>query len=187
MINIVSGLPRSGTSLMMKLLEAGGIPVLADDIRTADIDNPKGYYEFERVKQLPDDTAWLPEAEGKVVKMVSTLLYELPTDRSYKVVFMRRQMDEILASQTKMLKRRNKDIVMDDAEMKELFEGHLNNVMAWLKDQPHLEVLYVWYNDMMTQGPVEAKRINAFFGGNLDESAMASVVDQSLYRNRSQQ
>lgn len=169
---------------MMKMLEAGGIPVLADEIRTADIDNPKGYYEYERVKQLPDDTAWLPEAEGKVVKMVSTLLYELPQDRTYQVIFMRRQMDEILASQTKMLKRRNKDIVIDDVEMKELFEGHLNNIMAWLKGQTHLQVLYVWYNDMMKQAPLEAKKINQFLGGNLDEAAMASVVDQSLYRNR---
>lgn len=184
MITVVSGLPRSGTSLMMKMLEAGGIPPLIDEVRTADIDNPKGYYEYERVKQLPNDVAWLPEADGKAVKMVSMLLYELPKDRSYQVVLMRRAMPEILASQKKMLLRRNKDMHVDDAEMKELFEAHLQNLQGWLKLQTHLQVLEVWYNDMMKQAVLEAKRVNQFLGGRLDETAMAGVVDESLYRNR---
>lgn len=184
LITIVSGLPRSGTSLMMKMLEAGGISPLIDQIRTADIDNPKGYYEFERVKQLPQDTAWLPDAEGKAVKMVSMLLYELPKDRQYRVIFMRRAMPEILASQKKMLLRRNHDMHIDDAEMKELFEGHVKNISAWLKEQPHLTVLEVWYNDMMKQPAIEAERINTFLGGQLDTQAMANTVDLSLYRNR---
>lgn len=183
-ITIVSGLPRSGTSLMMKMLEAGGLPPLIDQVRAADIDNPKGYYEYERVKQLPQDTAWLPEAEGKVVKMVSMLLYELPTNRNYQVIFMRRAMPEILASQKKMLLRRDKDMIVDDVEMKELFEGHLKNITGWLKEQNHLNVLEIWYNDMMKQPGVEAKRVNTFLGGELNEVAMASVVDESLYRNR---
>lgn len=183
-IIVVAGLPRSGTSMMMKMLEAGGVPVLADHQRTADIDNPKGYYEFERVKQLPDDTGWLPDAEGKVVKMVSMLLYNLPKDRKYKVIFMRRQMDEILASQKKMLLRRNADMVVNDAEMKELFEGHLKNVMAWLGEQQHLEVLYVWYNDMLNNAAAEIPKVNTFLGDKLDASAMQTVVDQALYRNR---
>lgn len=183
-ITIVSGLPRSGTSLMMKMLEAGGIPPLIDEIRTADIDNPKGYYEYERVKQLPHDVAWLPEAEGKAVKMVSMLLYELPKDRQYQVIFMRRAMPEILASQKKMLLRRNHDMHVDDAEMKELFEGHLKNITAWLQEQPHLQVLEVWYNDMMKQPQIEADRINAFLGGALNTVAMVATVDETLYRNR---
>src|SRR3990167_8173945 len=151
MITIVSGLPRSGTSLMMKMLEAGGMKPLIDDIRTADVDNTKGYYEFERVKQLPQNASWLPEAEGKVVKMVSMLLYELPKDYQYKVIFMRRAMPEIMASQKKMLLRRNADMHIDDAEMKELFEGHLKNMLAWLQTQPHLTALEIWYNDVMKQ------------------------------------
>ncbi len=169
---------------MMKMLEAGGIPALIDEVRTADIDNPKGYYEYERVKQLPNDVAWLPDAEGKAVKMVSMLLYELPKDRTYQVVFMRRAMPEILASQKKMLLRRNKDMHVDDAEMKELFESHLGNIQAWLKEQTHLRVLEIWYNDMMKQPAAEAKRINEFLGGQLNESAMAGTVDETLYRNR---
>ena len=184
-IIIVAGLPRSGTSMMMKMLEAGGVPVLADNQRTADIDNPKGYYEYERVKQLPGDTAWLPEAEGKVVKMVSMLLYDLPTDRQYKVIFMRRHMDEILASQKKMLLRRNADMVVDDQEMKELFEGHLKNVTAWLSEQTHLDVLYIWYNDMLNDASAQIPKVNDFLGGKLDITAMQTVVDQGLYRNRS--
>lgn len=184
MITVVSGLPRSGTSLLMKMLEAGGMTPLVDEVRTADIDNPKGYYEFERVKQLPKDVGWLPEAEGKVVKMVSMLLYELPKDHQYQVVFMRRAMPEILASQKKMLLRRDKDMKIDDAEMKELFEGHLQNMLAWLKTQTHLTALEVWYNDVMKQPAAEAKKINAFLGGNLNETAMVNVVDETLYRNR---
>ncbi len=135
MITIVTGLPRSGTSLMMKMLEVGGIPPLTDRARVADEDNPKGYYEFERVKKLPQDTSWLPEAEGKAVKMVSMLLYDLPKDRAYKIIFMRRQMEEILASQKKMLLRRNKDMIVNDAEMRELFTGHLKNITGWHSNQ----------------------------------------------------
>lgn len=187
MITIVSGLPRSGTSMMMSMLEAGGLPVLADHQRTADVDNPKGYYEFERVKQLPQDTAWLPEAEGKVVKMVSMLLYDLPTDREYHVIFMRRAMPEILASQTKMLKRKNKDMIVNDTEMRELFEAHLKNVTAWLEQQSHLQVLFVWYNDMIKQPAEESRLVNTFLGNILNESAMIQVVDHTLYRNRSPQ
>lgn len=184
-IVIVSGLPRSGTSMMMKMLEAGGIPPLIDKIREADIDNPKGYYEFERVKQLPEDTAWLPAAEGKAVKMVSMLLRDLPTDRKYKVVFMRRKMPEILASQKKMLERTKKDVVVDDAEMKELFEMLLEQQLAWNAEQPHIDVLYTWYHEILEQAAPVVKQVNEFFGGKLDEAAMIATVDQELYRNKS--
>jgi hypothetical protein len=106
-IVVVSGLPRSGTSMMMKMLEAGGIPVLTDYEREADEDNPKGYFEFERVKNLKDgDDAWLPQAKGKVVKVIAALLTDLPSSYEYEVIFMRRAMPEILASQRQMLIRR---------------------------------------------------------------------------------
>jgi hypothetical protein len=169
---------------MMKMLEAGGIAALTDEVRSADIDNPKGYYEFERVKQLPNDTTWLPEAEGKAVKMVSTLLYDLPSDRQYKVIFMRRAMPEILASQTKMLLRRNKDMIVNDSEMKELFEGHLKNITAWLQQQTHLKTLEIWYNDIMKQPAVAAQKIKDFLGIDLDIKNMMNSVDESLYRNK---
>lgn len=183
-IVIVSGLPRSGTSMMMKMLEAGGVPALIDNVRTADEDNPKGYYEYERVKQLPDDTGWLPLAEGKAVKMVSLLLRELPVTRKYKVVFMRRKMEEILASQKKMLLRNNKDMVVDDAEMKELFEGLLQQQLAWNDSQPHLEVSYAWYHEILEQPRTVAEQINEFLGGELNVDAMVKVVDEELYRNK---
>lgn len=181
---VVSGLPRSGTSMMMKMLEAGGISPLIDNIREADIDNPKGYYEFERVKKLPEDVAWLPEAEGKAVKMVSMLLRDLPNDRRYKVVFMRRKMEEILASQKKMLERTKKDIVVDDAEMKELFEMLLEQQLKWLAEQKHIDVLYTWYHEILENPEPVIAEVNTFLGGHLDISAMRDTVDSSLYRNK---
>jgi hypothetical protein len=184
-ITIVSGLPRSGTSMMMKMLEAGGIPVLVDNIRTADEDNPKGYYEFERVKQIESDRVWLPEAKGKVVKMISELLKHLPADYTYKIVFMRRKIEETLASQKQMLIRRGEptDKVSDD-KMTELFHKHLVRLSAWIEKQPNIGILYVDYSDVMANPAKEAKKINEFLGGGLNLEAMAGVADPKLYRQR---
>src|SRR5207247_9084675 len=102
-IIIVSGLPRSGTSLMMQALENGGVEVVTDNIRTSDTDNPRGYYELEKVKKMKQDASWLPQARGKAFKMVSQLLYDLPPIESYRVIFMERDLDEMLISQEKML------------------------------------------------------------------------------------
>lgn len=185
-IYIVSGLPRSGTSMMMKMLEAGGISPLVDEIREADGDNPKGYYEFERVKKMDKgDTAWLAEAEGKVVKVISALLKYLPPQYAYKVVFVRRNMAEILASQRKMLVNRGEDSAkMDDAQMADLFEKHLAATDNWLQAQDNFQVLYVQYSDILSEPIAQAQRINVFLGGQLDELAMAGQVDPVLYRNR---
>lgn len=184
-ITIVSGLPRSGTSMMMKMLEAGGIPVLVDNVRTADEDNPKGYYEFERVKQIETDKAWLPEAQGKVVKMISELLKHLPSDYKYKIVFMRRKIEETLASQKQMLIRRGEptDKVSDD-KMTELFRKHLVRLFAWIETQPNIDILYVNYSDIMANPVDGAKQINEFLGGGMNVEAMTGVVDPSLYRQR---
>jgi broad-specificity NMP kinase len=184
-IVIVSGLPRSGTSMMMKMLEAGGLDVLTDHIRTPDEDNPKGYYEFERVKKVEEDKAWLPEAQGKVVKMISALLKHLPSGYQFKIIFMRRDMAEILASQRRMLVRRGEQPDrVEDERMSELFEHHLQDTFSWLADQPHMEVLKVSYNEVLA-GPVEpVARINEFLGGDLDEERMVDVVDPALYRQR---
>lgn len=183
-VYIVSGLPRSGTSMMMKMLEAGGLGVLVDGIREADEDNPKGYYELERVKQIKEDTSWLEEARGKVVKLISQLLLYLPEGWRYRVIFMRRDLDEVLRSQKKMLERRGEKNETEDAEMKRMFIAHLAEVEDWLRAQPHIDVLYVSYNRMIKEPAKNAARINDFLGGFLDVEKMISVVDEGLYRQR---
>jgi hypothetical protein len=185
-ITIVSGLPRSGTSMMMKMLEAGGLPPLTDHLRTADEDNPKGYYEFERVKQLPKgDAAWLLDAQGKVVKVIAALLPSLPGGYGYRVIFMQRAMPEVLASQRQMLIRRGEDPdKIPDGAMAKLFEKHLRQVDDWIKQQPNVERLDVNYNDMLKNPQPFIDQIDAFLGNQLDRAKMASVVDPSLHRQR---
>ncbi|TKJ28034.1 MAG: sulfotransferase family protein [Chloroflexi bacterium B3_Chlor] len=184
-ITIVSGLPRSGTSLMMSMLDAGGMEVLTDDQRTADDDNPKGYYEFERVKQIEHDQSWLEDAKGKAVKMVAELLKHLPAAYTYKVVFMRRKMEEILASQRRMLIRRGEptDRVTDE-EMATMFARYLDRVEDWIAEQPNIDVIYVSYNDLLDSPLDHAETVNQFFGGSLNLEKMVSVIDSSLYRQR---
>lgn len=184
-IIVVSGLPRSGTSMVMKMLEAGGITPLTDHIRTANDDNPLGYYEFERVKKLKDgDTTWLPEAEGKAVKVIAALLTYLPPDYEYRVLFMRRKMEEILASQAKMLENRGEKSDVEDTKMAELFERHVQKVRAWMNSQPNLLYLDVDYNTILADPLPQVRQINQFLGGKLDEENMAVVIDPSLYRQR---
>ncbi len=185
-IVVVSGLPRSGTSMMMKMLEAGGVPPVTDELRTADDDNPKGYYEFERVKQMDKgDVSWVPGARGKVVKVISALLKHLPKDQQYKVIFLRRHMTEILASQRKMLIRRGEDPdKMDDAQMAALFERHVQQVEQWLAKQPNFDVLYLHYSDVMADPLTAANTLSRFLGRDMDVQAMAAVADPNLYRNR---
>ena len=185
-VTVVSGLPRSGTSMMMKMLEAGGIPPMTDEIRTADKDNPKGYYEFERVKQLDKgDTVWVKNAQGKVVKVISALLKHLPSEYEYRVIFMRRNMPEILASQRKMLVRRGENPdKMDDEKMAALFDKHLQSVQEWLQTQPNVSVLYVHYRDMLADPLPQIDKIIHFLDQDLNVEKMTDVVDPDLYRNR---
>ena len=185
---VVSGMPRSGTSMMMKMLAAGGIDPLTDELRAADGDNPKGYYEFERVKQLDKgDTAWLPMARGKVVKVISFLLQYLPSDETYKVVFLRRNLDEILASQRKMLVNRGEDPdKMDDERVAAMFTRHIELVELWLQRQPNIETLYIHYNDVVANPVIQIELISRFLGRDLEQIAMAQVIDPTLYRNRQQ-
>jgi hypothetical protein len=184
-VTLVSGLPRSGTSMMMRMLEAGGLPVLADHLRTADEDNPEGYYEFERVKKIEHDTAWLDEARGRVVKMISALLKHLPPGYTYKIVFMRRKLEEVLASQREMLVRRGKPAdATGDAKMAEFFTNHLRRLEAWLAEQPNVAVLYVSYNELVQDPEAHCARVARFLGLPLDPSRMASVASRALYRQR---
>jgi hypothetical protein len=183
---VVTGLPRSGTSLMMAMLESGGIPPLTDNLRQADVDNPKGYYEFERVKGLPQDTGWLPEAEGRAVKVLAELIKHLPSDKRYDVVFMMRDLSEIIASQKKMMKRRGEDPdKVPDEELMGLYRAYLRNMKRLVNDSPNMRVLYVSYNELMSDPSDTISDMQAFFGGGLDTSAMRRTIDATLYRNRS--
>ncbi len=185
-IVVVSGLPRSGTSMMMKMLEAGGLTVMTDAIRQADIDNPKGYYEYERVKHLEKETdkSYVREARGKVLKVISFLLKDLPDDNYYRVIFMRRHLDEVIASQNKMLDRRGEDSIEDRETMAEAYRNHLAAVKILVRKRPNLEMLEFRYDEAVKNPKEAARAVNAFLGGKLDESAMSAVIDGELYRNR---
>jgi hypothetical protein len=182
-IVVVSGLPRSGTSLMMQMLDRGGIPALTDECRTADLDNPRGYYEFERVKQTKSDSTWLPAARGKAVKMVSALLYDLPALEHYRIVFMQRDLDEVLASQEKMLRRRHQP-VPPTGTIKASLTIHLDRLLQWIPLQPHMRLLLVSYNDLIGQPQREIPRICEFLDGHPNPRRMLDAIDPSLYRNR---
>ena len=169
----------------MSALVAGGLQALTDDIRTADEDNPKGYFELEKVKELAKDNTWLADARGKVVKIISALLKNLPSEHGYKIIFMRRNMDEVLASQRQMLIRRGEPTdTVSDERMAEMFTKHLRNVESWLEKQPNMDVLYVSYNEMLINAASGIETINAFLGGALDEEKMASAIDRKLHRQR---
>jgi len=184
-ITIVTGLPRSGTSVMMQAIEAGGIPALTDNIRAADEDNPKGYYEYEPVKKTREDPSWLKNARGKVVKMVYRLLYDLPEKYEYRVVFMQRNLEEILASQKIMLRhRKQRGARLPDEQMAGLFQTEINKFERWIAGRKAFSMLSVNYNQMIESPRKQCQRVNKFLGGGLDIDEMIFVVDPSLYRNR---
>lgn len=184
---VVSGLPRSGTSMLMKMLESGGLSVWTDSQRKADDDNPKGYFELERVKTLDKgvDKSWVGESRGKVLKVISFLLKDLPSDNFYKVIFVRRNLDEVLASQNKMLVNRGEtQDAASDEKMKQNYETHLRKTDYFLKHEKNFEVLYLDHRQIIENGPEQARKISAFLGGSLNMDAMAQAVDPALYRNR---
>ncbi len=182
---VVSGLPRSGTSLMMQMLDAGGLAPLTDGQRTGDEDNPKGYYEFERVKKLKSgDTGWVADAVGRAVKVVSAHLAHLPGGYHYRVVFMDRDLDEVLASQRKMLDHRGEEERVEHAEMKRMFRRHLRQVREWMAAQPNFEALEVRFDQVIQSPEAAVRELCEFLGRDLDRRKMAEVVDPDLYRNR---
>ena len=171
--------------MMMKVLEAGGMEIVTDNLRTADEDNPKGYYELEDVKALKDGKSdWMEDAPGKVVKVISSLLEYLPSDYKYKIVFMRREIAEILASQKQMLIRRGENSEGDDQKMAEMFQEHLKRVRVWLANQPNMEILYVDYNALMADPAHEIKAVAEFLGLSDHLDAMLAVPDKKLYRQK---
>lgn len=185
---IVSGLPRSGTSMLMNMLHAGGVEIVTDNIRQADHDNPKGYYEYEKIKHLQKDASWIHQMRGKAIKVISFLLYSLPVSLRYKVIFMEREMQEILASQKKMLERSGQpsDTATDKA-LAEKFSTHLDKVTAWLAEQKNMKCLFVNYNHILQEPLSGAQNIQQVLNRPLNIESMVSVIDPSLYRNRSQE
>ncbi len=185
-IIIVSGLPRSGTSMTMKMLADGGMELLTDGVRTADESNPEGYYEFEKVKQLDKagDLSWLNDARGKAVKIISYLLRYLPDSLNYRVIFMHRNLHEVIASQNKMLVQRDEPAGADDDRMLALFEEHSKHVKHLMASRSCFDVIEISYNEVLDRSRQQATRINEFLGGGLDVERMAAAVDQQLYRNR---
>ncbi len=184
-MTVVTGVPRSGTSMMMRMLEQGGLPPLTDTLRTADRDNPNGYYEFEPVKRLPDDTSWLPDAEGHAVKMVYALLRHLPLDRPYRVVLMTRNLDEVVRSQNRMLERLGRPPrKIADEKAVAMFRSHLVDTERWLDAAPSVTWRKLDYNDLLRDPGAVLATLNEMFGGSLDVPTMSAVVDPALYRNR---
>jgi hypothetical protein len=168
------------------MLEAGGLPLLKDGIREADDDNPKGYYEFERVKKLPEgDVEWLPEAQGKVVKIISYLLMKLPDSFNYRVIFMQRRIAEVMASQRKMILRRSEDPdKVSEEELAGILENHLRQVADWIDGQTNIEKIDMDFKDIVQNPEVNALRVNQFLGDSLNIDKMVQVIDPNLYRQR---
>jgi len=184
-IIVVSGLPRSGTSMMMAMLKAGGLELLLDHRREADEDNPRGYYEYEKVKRLQKDASWLHEAGGKAVKIISALLVNLPPHYKYRVVFMRRYMEEILKSQGKMLERSGQQPVASDDKLAAFYRNHLRKIESWLAEQDNFTVCPISFNRLvLPDAQDEIQQLNAFFDNRLDMGKMAAVISNSLYRQR---
>ncbi len=185
---IVSGLPRSGTSMMMDMLRAAELNISTDGIRTADNDNPRGYYELERVKELDKDKdrSWLREKRGQVVKIISYLLKYLPRENNYSIIFLERNLNEVMASQNKMLIRLGEEAnPEEDERMKVIYQSHLNEVKSIIKMRKNMDVLYINHRDIINDPLNCAKRVGKFLKRDLDFESMANIVDPGLYRNRS--
>ena len=185
-IVVVSGLPRSGTSMMMRMLEAGGMTVLVDEQRLPDEDNPVGYFEDQRVKALVSgaDTSWLSAARGKAIKVISRLLAGLPPEHAYRVILMRRDLGEVPASQMRMLARHGQDAGVPDDRLRALFEKDLQRTQALLAENPAFTSIEVAYADVVRSPRDEAFRVAGFVGRSLDVDRMVAAVDARLYRNR---
>ena len=182
---VVSGLPRSGTSMMMQILAAGGLPILSDGIRAADSDNPRGYYELEAVKRTKQDASWLAGSEGRVVKMVHALLFDLPTDRPYRVVMMRRKTEVVLKSQTAMLERLGEEGAdLPPEQLARIYESQLEQVQDHLFRHSCFESIEVWYGAVIEFAESQCERLNGFLSSELNTAAMVQAIDPSLRRQR---
>ena len=184
-ITVIAGLPRSGTSLAMRMLDAGGIPALTDGERTADESNPNGYFELEAAKKTKVNPGWVSQAQGKAVKVISLLIPDLPTTQRYRVLFMRRNLREVVVSQSVMLGRMGKKGGgLDPAQLIGLDEKQVRAAEAYLASTPAFTSLDVWYSELIANPGPQLKQINDFLGGGLNIEAMAAAIDPTLYRQR---
>jgi hypothetical protein len=185
MITVVSGIPRSGTSLMMQMIAAGGIPALTDGLRSADANNPRGYFELESIKALGRNQEVIAQAEGKVVKVISSLLPSLPKQFQYRVIFMCRPLEEVVSSQNRMLERLGRQVPSTPtASVIAAFEEHLKKIRTWLSQQSNLAVLYVDYPAVLASPREQVSRIRDFLQRDLDAAAMVRQIEHSLHRER---
>ena len=185
-VTIVSGLPRSGTSMAMQMLAAGGRQALTDGNREADINNPRGYFEFDQATRLRSESAWLKDANGKAVKLVAQLLPHLPAGTACRIVFMQRDIDEVLASQARMLESEARP-TPDNDKLRAAFGQQLDQITRHLARRQRVAVLFVAHHEAIANPLATAERINSFLGGELDTAAMAAAVDPALYRQRGAQ
>jgi hypothetical protein len=183
-VTVVSGMPRSGTSLMMRMLNAGGIPAVTDGGRVADEHNPHGYFEDERAKRLAQDSSWLEEARGKAVKVIYRLLPCLPAHLQYRVVFMDRDLAEVYASQQEMLESRSHPAAAQDRTIIHALSRELDAARQWLGKQSNVRCLVAPYAELVCNASQWTAEISRFLDGGLDEAAMAAAVDPALYRHR---
>ena len=184
-VTIVTGVPRSGTSLVMQMLAAGGIPPLSDGVRAPDADNPRGYFEYEPAKRLARDASWLPAAAGRALKLAHTLVTALPPGLPHRVLLVRRRLDEVLASQRAMLARRGEiEDPEQDARLAPAFEAQLSRLERELSRRPGVAWLGLEHRELVREPALAAARIDHFLGGGLDAAAMAACVDPGLHRQR---
>ncbi len=179
---VVTGLPRSGTSLMMQILEKAGLPILQDGIRESDISNPQGYYELEAVKGIVRDNSFLKNAEGKVVKIVTPLPIHVDMSKTYKMVFMRRDLEEILRSQEKML---NKDQVSEREKFRTIYEFHLKKTYRFFKEN-NIPFIDINYNELMSDSTTSLEKLKGFLGIEKSTEELLEVLNPELYRNRNE-
>ena len=185
-IVVVSGLPRAGTSMAMGMLDAAGLPIMSDGVRAPDDSNPRGYYEYERVKELDKatDKSWLEHARGKAIKIISFLLRDLPETNDYRVIFMHRTLEEVIASQDAMLRARGEPVAPPAVDLIAAYQSHLSEVSRLLRHRACFTVLDVNYRETLADPMRQATRIAAFLDQSLDTAAMAATVDLRLHRHR---
>jgi len=182
---IVSGLPRSGTSLMMQIMQAAGVSLLIDKHRPADENNPLGYFEYDAVKKLPENSEWLRKAGDKAVKIISHLLFYLPDDLEYKIIFMRRNLKEVVQSQNEMLERTGKPAgKLSDAELRRRFQNHLKEVGSWLAGKDNIITLDMDYANLINNSDDQITKLSEFLELAFPPGMMKTVIRNKLYRTR---
>jgi len=180
-IIVVSGLPRSGTSLMMQMLHSGGVDILTDQKRKADVSNPKGYFEYEPVMSLHKDKSWMHKAQNKAVKIVAPLLKHISPEFRYKIIFMKRDLDEVVKSQQRMI---GKDPDTIPVSLYNSYYGQLQQIGVWKDKEPGVELIYVDYADVLSDPDETLRKVIDFTGVQLDFEKMKACIDPTLYRNR---